>query len=361
VPCKGICAFRTRTKFDGSNAPSALTTSNPRLTMKNTTQYQRTGTLGGHSAGVTACRFSVDGKFLCSSSTDRSVIVRETTNGGRVSLLQKTMKENGHTSGISDVAWHCTNDYICTASDDKSLKVWDVERGEVLLTLGSTWNNTVAESHTREVTCVDISPQGHLIGSGSTDMTVRLWDVRTGKCVQTIEAHSEKISSVDFNWNGSKFVSSSYDGITRLWDTGSGMCLQSMVPPPKSATDDRVFNATAARFSPNGQYILSGIMDSSIRLWDTNTGNCLRTYTGGHTNEHYAGFSAFCKATGMHIFVGSENGEVAIYNLHSCDVAQTVPAAHKSPVIALDSHPRKKMFAYGSIEGLGELHIFSAQ
>ena len=41
--------------------------------------------------------------------------------------------------------------------------------------------------HTDEVTSVDISPDGTKIASGSLDKTVRLWNVKTGKCERILK------------------------------------------------------------------------------------------------------------------------------------------------------------------------------
>lgn len=305
----------------------------------------------GHESGITACKFSPNGEFLCSSGLDKKVIVWDVNRGKRLNVLQNSFEAGGHTAGISDVAWHWSNDYVCTASDDKTVKVWNCATGKVLMTLGSWNQHDTVESHNSEVVCVDSNLQGNLIASGSSDMTVRLWDVRSGNCVQTIEAHSENISSISFNWDGTEFVTSSYDGITRLWDTGTGLCLKSMVPPPKSPLDSTVFNATCARFSMNGKYILSGVMDSSLRLWNIDLGKCVRTYTGGHTNCRYAGTVAFDKCKGKHVFTGSENGEVCVYDLQTGDVFQKIEKVHDSPIVALDTHPSKQMLVYGALLG----------
>jgi len=49
------------------------------------------------------------------------------------------------------------------------------------------------------------------------DESVRIWDVKTGKCLKTLPAHSDPVSAVHFNRDGSLIVSSSYDG---LWYIG---------------------------------------------------------------------------------------------------------------------------------------------
>lgn len=50
------------------------------------------------------------------------------------------------------------------------------------------------------------------------DESVRIWDVRTGKCLKTLPAHSDPVSAVHFNRDGSLIVSSSYDGLWYVKD-----------------------------------------------------------------------------------------------------------------------------------------------
>lgn len=74
----------------------------------------------------------------------------------------------------------------------------------------------VLKGHTNYVFCVNFNPQSNLIVSGSFDESVRIWDVKQGKCLKTLPAHSEPVSAVHFNRDGTLIVSSSYDG---LWYT----------------------------------------------------------------------------------------------------------------------------------------------
>jgi WD40 repeat protein len=71
----------------------------------------------------------------------------------------------------------------------------------------------VLKGHTNYVFCVNFNPQSNLIVSGSFDESVRIWDVKQGKCLKTLPAHSEPVSAVHFNRDGTLIVSSSYDGL----------------------------------------------------------------------------------------------------------------------------------------------------
>ena len=50
---------------------------------------------------------------------------------------------------------------------------------------------------------------------GFGDCTVRIWDVATGECEQTLQGHNLFVNSAGFSPDGTKVVSASDDGT--LW------------------------------------------------------------------------------------------------------------------------------------------------
>ena len=57
---------------------------------------------------------------------------------------------------------------------------------------------------------VSFSPDGTKVASGSRDKTVKLWDVTSGECLQTLEGHSSSVNSVSFSPDGTKVASGSW-------------------------------------------------------------------------------------------------------------------------------------------------------
>jgi hypothetical protein len=75
----------------------------------------------------------------------------------------------------------------------------------------------VLAGHTGMVISAGFSPDGTNLVSASVDQTVRVWDVATGECVQTLQGHTDYVRSAGFSPDGTKLVSASGDKTLWLW------------------------------------------------------------------------------------------------------------------------------------------------
>jgi Tetratricopeptide repeat/WD domain, G-beta repeat len=94
-----------------------------------------------------------------------------------------------------------------------TVRIWDVATGKV---------ECILEGHSDSVHSVAFSPHGSKLGSGSDDRTVRVWDVTTGQVEHVFEGHSDRVSSIAFSPDGNKLVSGSDDGTVRVWNVATG-------------------------------------------------------------------------------------------------------------------------------------------
>ncbi len=73
---------------------------------------------------------------------------------------------------------------LASGSSDHTVKVWDLQTGELRYTLSG---------HSDPVNAIAISPSGQTAASGGEDQTIKLWDLQTGELRRTL---SEKGSDV---------------------------------------------------------------------------------------------------------------------------------------------------------------------
>src|SRR5262249_13799242 len=79
---------------------------------------------------------------------------------------------------------------LATTGSDLTARVWDLRTGKELFVLSG---------HTDFVLTATYSPDGKLIATTSDDNTVRIWDPATGKPVQVLRGHIRETECVAFS------------------------------------------------------------------------------------------------------------------------------------------------------------------
>uniref|UniRef100_A0A383VEF5 WDR5-like beta-propeller domain-containing protein n=1 Tax=Tetradesmus obliquus TaxID=3088 RepID=A0A383VEF5_TETOB len=245
-----------------------------------------------------------------------------------------------HEGGINDVAWNPQGNYLATASDDLTARIWDAETGKCLVTLAG---------HTNYVFCCSFNPVGHILATGSFDETIRFWDVRSGRCLRELPAHSDPVSSMDFTFDGTVLASCSFDGLVRLWETHNGHCLKTL------AIDSGASPLSHVCFSPNGQYMLQASLASKLQLVNFESGKVAKTYSG-HKNSKYCSMATFVTTLGPRpcIAAGSEDGSIHFWDVNSRKLVQQLPGrssseepgdGHCAAVLCIAAHPSRPVVA----------------
>jgi len=110
-------------------------------------------------------------------------------------------------------------DRLLLGSSGGPIKVWDIG-GSSPVALMDLEGNT-------DYTCsIDASDTSSVALSGAMDESVRLWDLRTGKCMRVLEGHADWVCSVSMDSACKTAVSGSGDKTVKLWDLGSGRCME---------------------------------------------------------------------------------------------------------------------------------------
>ncbi|KAJ2037291.1 ubiquitin-binding SDF ubiquitin ligase complex subunit met30 [Coemansia sp. RSA 2337] len=231
--------------------------------------------LTGHTMPVRALEFddcklfsgSLDGTVKIWNYRDGTCIrtLRAFENGGVISLYHErgtlvvggengtirvyniakmtSFTLTGHTDWVNAVRLYGDNT-LFSCSDDMLIKRWDLEERRCVHTYSghshhvqslqlsarappaSSLNGGSASMLPRSRRVPnkegEAEPKPFMI-SGSLDSTMRVWDIETGECLDTIFGHVEGIWSMAFD--SLRVVSGSNDGVVKVWDTSSRACI----------------------------------------------------------------------------------------------------------------------------------------
>ncbi|KAK1889729.1 F-box/WD repeat-containing protein 7 [Dissostichus eleginoides] len=173
------------------------------------------------------------GDLIVSGSDDNTLRVWSAVSG----------KVNSHTGGV----W-CSQMSVATVisgSTDRTLRVWDAESGECVHTLyghtstfdgrrvvsggydymfdGAFVVSGSLDTSIRSLTS-GMELRENILVSGNADSTVRVWDVRSGKCPNK---HQSAVTCLQFCRG--LVLSSSDDGTVKLWDLKTGSWVRDVV------------------------------------------------------------------------------------------------------------------------------------
>lgn len=162
--------------------------------------------------------------------------------------------------------------------------------------------------HSDAVTSVCFSPDNKFIVSGSSDKTIKVWDIASGSQMKDFTEHIETINALEFTKDGKYLLSASDDHTLKLWDINAEKsvrtftCLSSVktfafFPDGKTflsgggtdvlSEDDKKKVGGKVEyssiFSKKKNNIHSTNSRSEIYQWDIETGEKLKTY---NTTKH---------------------------------------------------------------------------
>jgi WD40 repeat protein/transcriptional regulator with XRE-family HTH domain len=330
----------------------------------------------GHNHWVFSLSFSPDQTKIISGSPDATLRVWDVKTGEQLNLWRNTEDEvttldcslenilvvggsapqatlidletgkylrsfQGHGgSRILAVAFSPDGRTVLTGSTDHTLKLWEVETGNCLYTF---------VGHTDGVRSVTFSPDGKMIASGSIDCTIKLWQIDGGECWQTLTAHQRMIQALAFSPDGLLLTSASLDCTLRVWQVESGQCTQVLKGHTKPVW--------SIAYCPDGKTIISGGDDHAVKFWDIDTGQCLKTWQGNSNAITSIAFPtrAIDRDRPTYLLAsGSEDRNIRLWDIESGKCYRTL-VGHKGRVVSLQYSSDRQTLLSGSWDGSAKL------
>lgn len=163
---------------------------------------------------------------------------------------------------LTQIRYNYDGDLIFSVAKDQQICAWYSHNGERLGTY---------RGHQGAIWTVDVDPTTTLLASGSADNSIKLWDVKTGKCLQTWEFPTA-VKRVEFNEDATQLL-----GVTekRMGHLGTIVVLDIKLDVTAEQSRERALTivcdeskATVAGWSYLNKYIIAGHEDGSVSQYD---------------------------------------------------------------------------------------------
>ena len=213
--------------------------------------------------GATRLVFSPDGRLLA-TGTFRSNTIKlwETATNRKL----RDLSSSGQTaSGLApSIAFSRDGRLIAASAADNSIKVWDVNSGREVQTLIGPQGTVTAGFG---VYFIGFASDNRLV---SVSDTARVWDLNTGREVRTFElsspgsGYSSTEAGMALSPDGTQFVMLDEDAEpqARVIDLSSGREVRRV-----KLSDKRV-DTISFTFAPDGRVLAAGVVEKRLKLWD---------------------------------------------------------------------------------------------
>ena len=234
------------------------------------------------------------------------------------------MMLQSHTSSITGLI-QLANGLMLSGSSDKTIKVWNITTGNLV----NTFNNPNGVGALLELS------SNNWVAAALTYCSSGIWNIASGSMAKTLNNHTNSVLSLIELWNGLLASGSgSVDKTIKIWNVTTGAMLKSLASSSGVYSIIQLTNDT----------IGSGTQVGTIQIWNITSGTVIYEMGG-----HIGAVRSLVKLTPGLLASGSEDYTIKIWDLVSLVCVDTL-YGHLNLVQALVKTPNGQLIS-GSSDG----------
>ncbi|XP_054698701.1 coronin-7-like isoform X2 [Grus americana] len=187
-------------------------------------------------------------------SAGGQIAILELSKPGRLPDAAVPTIQNG--TAVADLSWDPFDPRrLAVAGEDAKIRLWRIPEGGLQETLREP--DAVLQGHTEKIYSIRFHPvASDLLVSSSYDMTVRIWELSSGREALCLQGHTDQIFSLAWSPDGKKLATVSKDGRLRLYEPRRSPQPQQEGPGPEGSRGARLV------WVCGGDYLLVSGFDS---------------------------------------------------------------------------------------------------
>lgn len=181
------------------------------MTMSNIETGKEIMSFMGHEDTIISACFSVDAKYLATTSRDNTMILWDVTTGKQILTFE-------HEKVVICCCFSKDAKYLVSGCQDKVCRVWETRKGRELISF---------MEHEGIIISISFSPDGQNVVSASADKSLKIWRTADAGCVFTLRGHTGIVLSCAFRSDGKSIVSND-EKMLKIWNAETGACTMSL-------------------------------------------------------------------------------------------------------------------------------------
>lgn len=223
-------------------------------------------TLRGHTKSIQQIKFSHSGELIAAGSNDGTVRVWRTGTGESLKTIA-----SDQSADVSHLEWSTDDRWLALEHEGKKsseLEVWEIPSGQL----------PIISQRLEDIYALEWSPNGHIFFTLERNLKLNIWDVDSKQLTHTFSPalSANKVFTVSFIADGQRILTASEDGAVQLWDVATGKLVNTY--PANTTIHGWNFQAPhSSAFVPDHRFLISG----DVNIHESNTGRLLTSIAGG--------------------------------------------------------------------------------
>ena len=160
---------------------------------------------------------------------------------------------------------------LVTAARDATVRLWHVreeeEEGAGVACCG------LLEGHTEWISDLCLLGDKRTLVSSSADSLVKLWDLQTGLCTQTLAKHTDYVECLAYSQSSRLLASAGLSNQLYLWKLDANYPTPAECLSLPGHSGELCHSLYALDITPSGNLLATGGTDKVVRCWDTRSGS----------------------------------------------------------------------------------------